>query len=169
MFLHTSLEDKKIVALKEKIPYEFKDEKHLQNAVAESTTPHNVYHLETIGDCLINTVVKTSLGIANPNWTSGQITQASQSFLRNLYGEAGEESILCLIAKNIGLKEYFLGYRSLYGGKYGPAYTYASAVEALVGAVFYDCDHDFETVRTFILKIYEPFNLIEDKIPSYSP
>ena len=81
------------------------------------------YHLETVGDSLINMVVKTTLGIENPGWSSGQITQASQPFLKNI-DSSEKGSILCQIAGAVGLKEYF-GYHAFYKGGKGLAYTHA--------------------------------------------
>ena len=155
-------ETQKFEALKEKIPYKFNEEKNLKSAVAENDTPPTFDHLETIGDCLINMVVKTSLGIANPNRSSGDITIRSQRFLQNINRFSNEESILCQIAANIGLKEYF-GNRRLYKDSQGLAHTYASAVEALVGAVFYDANHNLEIVRIFVLKLYRPFGLTDQQ------
>lgn len=162
MFYFSS-QNKNLTTLKSKIPYEFKDEKHLRSAVGE-TGFHDFSRLATIGDSLINMVVKTTLGIEHPDWTSGQITQSGQAFLQNIDRYTEKESILCQIAEEIGLKEYF-GYHALYKGGQGLAHTHASAVEALAGAVFYDSGNDLETVRSFVLKLYQHFGLVQDKIP----
>ena len=114
MFYSSDSQTEKFDTLKAKIPYEFKDEKHLRSSVGEHGLSHDFYHLETVGDSLINMVVKTTLGIENPGWSSGQITQASQPFLKNI-DSSEKGSILCQIAGAIGLKEYF-GYHALYKG-----------------------------------------------------
>ncbi len=163
MFYDTYSGNKRFLALKAKIPYEFRDEKNLLSAVTRNGAPHDFYHLETIGDSIINMVVKTTLGITNPGWSSGQITQESQRFLRNIGSHTEAESVLCQIAGHFGLKEYFGNYDTFYKGRDGLAHTYAGAVEALVGAVFYDSGHDLETTKAFVLKLYAPFELIKDK------
>ncbi len=133
MFYSSDSQAKKFEDLKAKIPCEFKNEKCLKSVVGKKDSLHSFYHLETIGGSLINMVVKTTLGIENSDWSSGQITQASQPFLKNI-DSSEKGSILCQIAGEVGLKEYF-GCHILYKGAYGLAYTHASSVEALVGAI----------------------------------
>lgn len=162
MFYDFSSQDKNLTTLKAKIPYKFKDEKNLKSAVGEAEF-HDFSRLATIGDSLMNMVVKTTLGIEHPDWSSGQITCSSQTFLQNINSSSDKGSILCQIAEEIGLKEYFC-YYSLYKGGYGLTHTHASAVEALVGAVFYDSENDSEIVRNFVLKLYQHFGLVQDKI-----
>lgn len=108
---YSSSQNKNLITLKAKISYEFKDEKHLRSAVGE-TGFHDFSRFAIIGDSLMNMVVKTTLGIEHSDWTSGQITHASQTFLKNVDRYTDKDSILCQIAKEIGLKEYF-GYHAL--------------------------------------------------------
>lgn len=158
MFQFYDGRENKFLQLQQAIPYSFNNINYLKCAVVLSDTPVSFSHLECIGDSLLTAIVKTTLAINHPDWQAGNITEESKTYLRNLPCVGEDASILMKIAEGIGLKAYF-GMCKIYKGRMGLAHTLSSAVEAVIGAVFYDSNNDLKAVENFVLALFAPYGL----------
>ncbi len=134
--------------LEKRIDYKFKDINLLKKALTHrSKSSDNNERLEFLGDALLETIISNILFKLKPEATEGELTRLRSTMVRGLtLSELGVE---------LNLKDFIIvGSGELRTGGYQRRSTIADAFEAIVAAIYIDCN-SFSTVQQIVTKIYK--------------
>lgn len=135
-----------------KLAYEFKNENLLNEALTHKSfsveenknKPHNE-RLEFLGDSILNFVIAADLLMKFKNEPEGLLSKRRASLVN--------QSTLAVLAKDIQLQDFlFFGPGEVKQGSPLNPRILASALEALMGAIY--LDSDFQTVEKWILNLF---------------
>jgi len=136
----------RLSALQRKIGYAFKDENFLNLALTHrSYKGANNERLEYLGDAILSFVIAEYLYQRFPNAKEGQLSRLRSLLVKGV--------TLAEIGKEFKLGDYLnLGGGELKSGGFRRESIIADAVEAVMGAIYLDSNHD--TCREVILSWY---------------
>lgn len=146
-----------IQPLNKKLGYNFSDPELLKLALSHrSVGAHNNERLEFLGDSIINLIIAAELFKRFDKASEGQLTRMRAQLVC--------ADMLKVIAKDLSLQDFIvLGSGEQRSGGSQRASILADAVEAIVGAIYLDCKHDFSLVQTVVLAWYaNKFNIFTD-------
>lgn len=133
--------------LEKRLGYTFKQPEQLRKALTHrSVGSSNNERLEFLGDAVLNLVIADALFQRFP--------QANEGDLSRLRAHLVKGETLAELAQEIALGDYLvLGQGELKSGGFRRGSILAGALEAVLGAVYYDAD--FAAVRDLILALYQ--------------
>ena len=155
----------KLAVLEERIGYQFRDRKKLQNAMMHSSYTNERRlpkyqcneRLEFLGDAVLELVSSEYLFLESPQMPEGELTKTRASMVC--------EPALAFCAREIELGKYLLLGKGedATGGRERDSIT-SDAMEALIGAIYLDGGFTSakEFIRKFILKDLEHKKLFYD-------
>ena len=134
-----------------RIGYQFKQPELLQLALTHRSVSHksNYERLEFLGDSLLGMIIAHYLYQAYPHENEGRLTRMRATLVRQeALGKIANDLKLgpCLILSTGELKS---------GGHHRESIL-ADTVEAIIGAIYTDCE-DLPLLRSIVLKWYEPY------------
>ncbi|MCR4917451.1 MAG: ribonuclease III [Alphaproteobacteria bacterium] len=137
--------------------YKFQDKKLLDLALTQSgvDSDHNNERLEFVGDRVLGLAVARLLYEMFPDESEGELARR-HAFLVST-------ETLADVAIKIGL-DHDLRHGHLTGGRI--RHTLANAMEAVLGAIFFDSD--FDTVRNLIVEIWRDLAAMNKQAPKDS-
>ncbi|AXY59716.1 ribonuclease III [Acinetobacter sp. WCHAc010052] len=145
---HSRLSD---VRLASRIGYQFKQPELLQLALTHRSVSHkyNYERLEFLGDSLLGMIIANHLYHAYPHENEGRLTRMRATLVR--------QEALGKIANDLKLSQnLILSTGELKSGGHHRESILADTVEAIIGAIFVDCE-DLTVLRPIVLKWYEPY------------
>lgn len=137
--------------LMSKLGYQFQQEELLQQALTHRSVSqrHNYERLEFLGDALLGMLIANYLYCHFPKEKEGRLTRMRATLVR-------QES-LAKIAKDLQLGQYLiLSTGELKSGGHHRESILADVVEALIGAIFLDCN-SLDVLETVVLEWYTPY------------
>lgn len=154
------------VEICQKLGYQFKHKKGLLQALTrkaasyDSTQDASIGHnqrLELLGDRVIDLAITDWLFETYPHWQEGQLTEAKSQLVNN-------KGPLVQIANSLNLQEYLIaGHGEDIRQIRYQTKTLSDAVEALFGAIFLDCDRDYNVIRELVKQHWSPLGLFDFK------
>lgn len=134
--------------LEKRLGYTFSDRRLLERALTHrSKSKHNNERLEFLGDALLETILSEKLFHFRPNASEGDLTRLRATMVRG--------ATLAILANDLGLKDFMrVGSGELRTGGYQRESTLADAFEAVVAAVYLDCQ-SFTTTFDMVLTLYQ--------------
>jgi ribonuclease-3 len=141
-----------------RIGYAFNNTALLKQALTHRSVSqrHNYERLEFLGDALLGVIIAQYLYDKYPNEQEGRLTRMRATLVR-------QES-LAAIARDLQLGQVLiLSTGEMKSGGHHRESILADAVEALIGAIYLDCN-DLEKLRDAVLNWYKPYS--QDLIPS---
>ncbi|AOA59032.1 ribonuclease III [Acinetobacter larvae] len=148
MKTHTKLSDPR---LESRIGYQFKQIDLLLLALTHRSVSHkhNYERLEFLGDSLLGMIIANYLYHTYPNENEGRLTRMRATLVRQeALGKIANDLKLstCLILSSGELKS---------GGHHRESIL-ADTVEAIIGAIYLDCN-DLKILEAIVLKWYTPY------------
>ncbi|WP_343596019.1 ribonuclease III [Acinetobacter sp.] len=137
--------------LAQQIGYQFKQAELLQLALTHRSVSHkyNYERLEFLGDSLLGMIIAHYLYHAYPQENEGRLTRMRATLVR-------QES-LGKIANDLKLSQYMiLSMGELKSGGHHRESILADTVEAIIGAIYLDCN-DLEQLKKIVLNWYKPY------------
>lgn len=137
-----------LTRLQKRLNYQFKDMTLLERALTHrSKSKNNNERLEFLGDALLETILSDVLFHQRPDASEGDLTRLRATMVRG--------ATLAILANDLGLKDFMrVGSGELRTGGYQRESTLADAFEAIVAAIYLDCQ-SFHTTFKVVLKLYE--------------
>ena len=137
--------------LASRIGYQFKQPELLQLALTHRSVSHkyNYERLEFLGDSLLGMIIANYLYQTYPSENEGRLTRMRATLVR--------QEALGKIANDLKLSQnLILSTGELKSGGHHRESILADTVEAIIGAIYIDCD-DLNTLRSIVLKWYVPY------------
>ncbi|MEB3754399.1 ribonuclease III [Acinetobacter sp. MD2(2019)] len=137
--------------LAQQIGYQFQQAELLQLALTHRSVSHkyNYERLEFLGDSLLGMIVANYLYHAYPHENEGRLTRMRATLVR--------QETLGKIANDLKLSQYMiLSMGELKSGGHHRESILADTVEAIIGAIYLDCN-DLEKLKTIVLNWYQPY------------
>ena len=134
-----------------RIGYQFQQPELLQLALTHRSVSHkyNYERLEFLGDALLGMIVANYLYHAYPTENEGRLTRMRATLVR--------QEALGKIANDLKLSQHLiLSTGELKSGGHHRESILADTVEAIIGAIYIDCN-DLNVLRPIVLKWYEPY------------
>ena len=134
-----------------KLGYQFKNPALLKQALTHRSVSQkeNYERLEFLGDALLGVIVADYLYHQYPNEQEGRLTRMRATLVR-------QES-LATIARDLKLGQVMiLSTGELKSGGHHRESILADTVEAIIGAIYLDCN-DLEKIRPLVLNWYQPY------------
>ncbi|WP_111859503.1 ribonuclease III [Acinetobacter sp. CFCC 10889] len=134
-----------------RIGYEFKQPELLHLALTHRSVSHkyNYERLEFLGDSLLGMIIANYLYHAYPQENEGRLTRMRATLVR--------QEALGKIAHDLKLStSLILSTGELKSGGHHRESILADTVEAIIGAIYTDCQ-DLPVLRNIVLKWYEPY------------
>lgn len=146
------------------IGYTFKNEKLLLQALTrrsalnegrQESSIGDFQRLEFIGDRVLDMVISDILFDNHPDWNEGQLTEELSRFTNN-------SGPLYEVAKRLKLGKFLiLGSGEEQINLRDNVKALSDALEALVGAIWIDSDHNYKFMKQFIRKQFRVLNLMD--------
>ncbi|ERP95110.1 ribonuclease III [Acinetobacter sp. COS3] len=137
--------------LQGRIGYQFKQIELLKLALTHRSVSHkhNYERLEFLGDSLLGMIVANYLYCTYPQENEGRLTRMRATLVR--------QEALGKIANDLQLSQsLILSTGELKSGGHHRESILADAVEAIIGAIYLDCN-DLNLLQSIVLKWYEPY------------
>lgn len=134
-----------------RLGYQFNDQGLFKQALTHRSVSqrHNYERLEFLGDALLGVIIAQYLYHRFPEEQEGRLTRMRATLVR-------QESLAC-IARDLKLGEsLILSTGEMKSGGHHRESILADTVEALIGAMFLDCN-DLEKIRPVVLHWYEAY------------
>jgi ribonuclease III len=134
-----------------RIGYQFQNPELLQLALTHRSVSHkyNYERLEFLGDALLGMIIANYLYHAYPTENEGRLTRMRATLVR--------QEALGKIANDLKLSQSLvLSTGELKSGGHHRESILADTVEAIIGAIYIDCN-DLNVLRPIVLKWYEPY------------
>jgi ribonuclease III len=134
-----------------RIGYQFQQPELLQLALTHRSVSHkyNYERLEFLGDALLGMIIANYLYHAYPTENEGRLTRMRATLVR--------QEALGKIANDLKLSQHLvLSTGELKSGGHHRESILADTVEAIIGAIYIDCN-DLNVLRPIVLKWYEPY------------
>jgi ribonuclease-3 len=134
-----------------RLGYQFNDPGLFKQALTHRSVSqrHNYERLEFLGDALLGVIIAQYLYHRFPEEQEGRLTRMRATLVR-------QESLAC-IARDLKLGEsLILSTGEMKSGGHHRESILADTVEALIGAMFLDCN-DLEKIRPVVLHWYEAY------------
>ncbi len=137
-----------LARLQRQLGYTFVDEALLERALTHrSKGKDNNERLEFLGDALLETMLSDILYHLRPQASEGDLTRLRATMVRG--------ATLTILANELNLKDVMrVGSGELRTGGYQRASTLADAFEAVIAAIYLDCN-SFDTTFSVVKKLYE--------------
>lgn len=134
--------------LEKQLGYSFTDKALLKRALTHrSKSKDNNERLEFLGDALLETILSHILYHLRPEASEGDLTRLRATMVRG--------ATLALLAADLNLKDFMrVGSGELRTGGYQRESTLADAVEAIIAAIYLDCQ-SFDTTYVLVEKLYQ--------------
>ncbi|WP_297426244.1 ribonuclease III [uncultured Acinetobacter sp.] len=137
--------------LASRIGYQFQQPELLQLALTHRSVSHkyNYERLEFLGDALLGMIIANYLYDTYPNENEGRLTRMRATLVR--------QEALGKIANDLKLSQsLILSTGELKSGGHHRESILADTVEAIIGAIYIDCN-DLNQLRSIVLKWYAPY------------
>ncbi len=137
--------------LASRIGYQFQQPELLQLALTHRSVSHkyNYERLEFLGDALLGMIIANYLYETYPNENEGRLTRMRATLVR--------QEALGKIANDLKLSQsLILSTGELKSGGHHRESILADTVEAIIGAIYIDCN-DLNQLRPIVLKWYVPY------------
>lgn len=137
--------------LASRIGYQFQQPELLQLALTHRSVSHkyNYERLEFLGDALLGMIIANYLYDTYPNENEGHLTRMRATLVR--------QEALGKIANDLKLSQsLILSTGELKSGGHHRESILADTVEAIIGAIYIDCN-DLNQLRSIVLKWYAPY------------
>lgn len=137
--------------LASRIGYQFQQPELLQLALTHRSVSHkyNYERLEFLGDALLGMIIANYLYDTYPNENEGRLTRMRATLVR--------QEALGKIAHDLKLSQsLILSMGELKSGGHHRESILADTVEAIIGAIYIDCN-DLNLLRSIVLKWYAPY------------
>ncbi len=137
--------------LASRIGYQFQQPELLQLALTHRSVSHkyNYERLEFLGDALLGMIIANYLYDTYPNENEGRLTRMRATLVR--------QEALGKIAHDLKLSQsLILSTGELKSGGHHRESILADTVEAIIGAIYIDCN-DLNLLRSIVLKWYAPY------------
>ena len=137
--------------LASRIGYQFQQPELLQLALTHRSVSHkyNYERLEFLGDALLGMIIANYLYDTYPNENEGRLTRMRATLVR--------QEALGKIANDLKLSQsLILSTGELKSGGHHRESILADTVEAIIGAIYIDCN-DLNLLRSIVLKWYAPY------------
>lgn len=134
--------------LEKRLGYTFTNRLLLEQALTHrSKSKDNNERLEFLGDALLETILSSTLFHLRPYASEGDLTRLRATMVRG--------ATLAILAAELGLQDFIrVGSGELRTGGYQRESTLADAFEAIVAAIYLDCQQ-FEKTANIVIGIYE--------------
>ncbi len=134
--------------LESRLGYQFQQIDLLEQALTHrSKSKNNNERLEFLGDALLETILSDKLFHLRKTANEGDLTRLRATMVRG--------TTLAILANNLGLKDFMrVGSGELRTGGYQRESTLADAFEAIVAAIYLDCQ-DFQQTAEIVIRLYE--------------
>lgn len=137
--------------LAQQIGYQFKNNELLQLALTHRSVSHkyNYERLEFLGDSLLGMIIAKHLYDMYPNENEGRLTRMRATLVR--------QEALGKIANDLKFSQYMImSTGELKSGGHHRESILADTVEAIIGAIYLDCEN-LEKLTTIVLSWYMPY------------
>ncbi|KAA8731929.1 ribonuclease III [Acinetobacter qingfengensis] len=134
-----------------RLGYQFQQQELLKQALTHRSVSqrHNYERLEFLGDSLLGMIIAEYLYLRFPLEKEGRLTRMRATLVR-------QES-LAKIAKDLKLSHsLILSVGELKSGGHNRESILSDVVEAIIGAIFLDCQQ-LEILKSIVLKWYQPY------------
>lgn len=134
--------------LEKRLGYQFQQIDLLEQALTHrSKSKNNNERLEFLGDALLETILSDKLFHLRKTANEGDLTRLRATMVRG--------ATLAILANDLGLKDFMrVGSGELRTGGYRRESTLADAFEAIVAAIYLDCQ-DFQQTAEIVIRLYE--------------
>lgn len=134
--------------LEKRLGYTFSDRKLLERALTHrSKSKNNNERLEFLGDALLETILSDTLFHLRLNASEGDLTRLRATMVRG--------ATLAILANELKIQDFMrVGSGELRTGGYQRESTLADAFEAIVAAIYLDCQH-FEKTADIVINLYK--------------
>ncbi|MDG6882054.1 Ribonuclease 3 [Phocoenobacter uteri] len=141
----------KLERLQKQIGYQFTQIDYLKQALTHrSAATKNNERLEFLGDSILNFAIGRALYHKFPKSPEGELSRMRATLVR--------EKTLAIIAREFNLGEYLkLGSGELKSGGARRDSILSDCVEAIIAAIFLDCDKDMDKVTECVWAWYKTF------------
>ncbi len=137
-----------LTRLEKRLNYRFKDISLLERALTHrSKSKNNNERLEFLGDALLETILSDILFHHRPEANEGDLTRLRATMVRG--------ATLAILADNLELKDFIrVGSGELRTGGYQRKSTLADAFEAVIAAIYLDCQ-SFDRTFSIVSVLYQ--------------
>lgn len=140
--------------LQSRLGYQFKQQAYLIQALTHRSVSqkNNYERLEFLGDSLLGMIIAKKLYLQFPHEQEGRLTRMRATLVR--------QETLALIAKDLKLgQSLILSVGELKSGGHHRESILADTVEAIIGAIYLDSQHDMALLEQIVLKWYDAYLL----------
>lgn len=144
--------------LETRLGYQFRQPALLKQALTHrsASQSRNYERLEFLGDAILGALIARELYLRFPNENEGRLTRMRATLVR--------QKSLAAIAADLKLgSSLILSSGEMKSGGHHRESILADVVEALIGAMYMDCDH-LDTVRDVVMAWYAPY--VQNIMPS---